>query len=474
MEKEKPKEFQQRLEEVLELLVSKQYYLARNTLLENNEVDIAEILEEILEEEGIEKTVIMFRMLPKDVSVEVFSYLPPDDQVNIIKGITDKEIRDIITEMDFDDKIDVLEELPANVVDKILEKTPKDERKLINTFLNYPDTCAGSLMTPDYISLQEDMTVGEALAYIKKEGMDSETVYTCYVKEKGRKLEGIVSLRALVIADDRKKIYDLMQTDYVFVNVYDDQEDVSEAFKKYGFIAIPVVDKEHRLVGIITVDDILDVIEEETTEDIERMAGVMDGTDTEYLDMGVFRHVRNRLPWLFILMCSYIITGGIISGFEATLSKVICLVAYLPMLMGTGGNSGSQSATLIIRSLALGDLDFSDLGKVIWKEFRVSLIIGIILSSLNFIRICWIDPGGAGLGPGPNGWGYGPMIGLTVCGSMLVIVVAAKIIGSVLPMVAQKIGIDPALMATPMISSLTDMVSVITYMAMATTLLNVA
>lgn len=470
MENEVAKDFDETIEEILEIIEEKQYVKARDALLKNNEVDIAEILEEVLEELGVEPTIIVFRMLPKDVSVEVFSYLPSEDQVAIVHGITDREISYIIKELDFDDKIDVLEELPANLVDKILEKTPKDERRLINTFLNYPENSAGSLMTPDYISLQHEMTVGEALAYIKKEGMDSETVYTCYVKEKGRKLEGIVSLRSLVIHDDDVKIADLMGTDYVYVHVYDDQEEVSEAFKKYGFLAIPVVDKEHRLVGIITVDDILDVIEEETTEDIERMAGVMDGTDTEYLDMSVIRHVRNRLPWLFILMCSYIITGGIISSFEATLSQVICLVAYMPMLMGTGGNSGSQSATLIIRSLALDDIDFSDIGKVIWKEFRISLIIGIVLSSLNFIRICWLEPGGAGTGPGPGGWGYGPLIALTVCGSMLLIVVAAKIIGSALPMIAKKIGIDPALMATPMISSLTDMVSVVTYMLMATTL----
>ena len=464
------KDFDQVIEEILEYIENKQYFRARDELLKNNEVDIGEILEEVLEKLDVESTIIVFRMLPKDVAVEVFSYLPSEDQVEIIHGITDKEISYIIKELDFDDKIDVLEELPANLVDKILEKTPKEERKLINTFLNYPENSAGSLMTPDYISLQDNMTVGEALAYIKKEGMDSETVYTCYVKEKGRKLEGIVSLRSLVINDDDVKISELMGTDYVYVNVYDDQEEVSEAFKKYGFLAIPVVDKEHRLVGIITVDDILDVIEEETTEDIERLAGVMDDSDTEYLDMSVLRHVRNRLPWLFILMCSYIITGGIIASFEATLSQVICLVAYIPILMGTGGNSGSQSATLIIRSLALDDIDFSDIGRVIWKEFRVSVIIGIVLSSLNFIRICWLDPGGAGAGPGPAGWGYGPMIAATVCGSMLLIVIAAKIIGSVLPMVAKKIGIDPALMATPMISSLTDMVSVVTYMLMATAL----
>ena len=275
----KMQQFEDDVEKIIELLEEKSYFRARDEILKYNEVDIGEILEEIIEKLEIEKAVIIFRMLPKDVAVEVFSYLPADDQVAIVHAITDREITYIIQELDFDDKIDVLEELPANIVDKILEKTPKEERKLINTFLNYPDTCAGSLMTPDYVSLQETMTVGEAMAYIKREGMDSETVYTCYVKKGGRKLEGIVSLRSLVVADDDTKVTDLMNTDYVYVSVYDDQEEVAETFKKYGFLAIPVVDNEHRLVGIITVDDILDVIEEETTEDIERMAGVMDDSD---------------------------------------------------------------------------------------------------------------------------------------------------------------------------------------------------
>ena len=336
----KEQQFDEDVERIIELLEEKSYFKARDEILKYNEVDIGEILEEILEELGVEKTIIIFRMLPKDVSVEVFSYLPSDDQVEIVQGITDREISYIIEELDFDDKIDVLEELPANIVDKILEKTPKEERKLINTFLNYPDTCAGSLMTPDYISLLEDMTVAEAMAHIKKEGMDSETVYTCYVKKGGRKLEGIVSLRALVIADDDTKVSDLMNTEYVYVNVYDDQEEVAESFKKYGFLAIPVVDNEHRLVGIITVDDILDVIEDEATEDFERMAGVMDDSDTEYLDMGVFRHVKNRLPWLIFLTISLMITGSIIAKFESVLSQVIILVSYLPLLMGTGGNTG--------------------------------------------------------------------------------------------------------------------------------------
>ncbi|MBR6799811.1 MAG: magnesium transporter, partial [Firmicutes bacterium] len=279
----KEQQFDEDIENIIDLLEEKSYFKARDEILKHNEVDIGEILEEVLEELGIEKTIILFRMLPKDVSVEVFSYLPTDDQLAIVDGITDRERNYIIQELDFDDMIDVLEELPANIVDKILANTPKDERKLINTFLNYPDTCAGSLMTPDYISLQETMTVGQALAHIKREALDSETVYTCYVKSAGRKLQGIVSLRALVVADDDMLVGDLMNEDYVYVNVYDDQEEVAEYFTKYGFLAIPVVDKENRLVGIITVDDILDVIEEETTEDIERMAGIMDDSDKEYL-----------------------------------------------------------------------------------------------------------------------------------------------------------------------------------------------
>ena len=457
----KEQQFDEDVERIIELLEEKSYFKARDEILKYNEVDIGEILEEILEELGVEKTIIIFRMLPKDVSVEVFSYLPSDDQVEIVQGITDREISYIIEELDFDDKIDVLEELPANIVDKILEKTPKEERKLINTFLNYPDTCAGSLMTPDYISLLEDMTVAEAMAHIKKEGMDSETVYTCYVKKGGRKLEGIVSLRALVIADDDTKVSELMNTEYVYVNVYDDQEEVAESFKKYGFLAIPVVDNEHRLVGIITVDDILDVIEDEATEDFERMAGVMDDSDTEYLDMGVFRHMKNRLPWLIFLTISLMITGSIIAKFESVLSQVIILVSYLPLLMGTGGNTGSQAATLVIRGMAVDDIDLKDVFKVFWKELRISLILGVILSVINLAKVMLVD-------------GQSFMIGFTVATSMIVIVVFAKLLGGLLPMGAKKVGIDPALMATPMISSLTDMVSAVTFLLIASLFLGIA
>ena len=280
------------------------------------------------------------------------------------------------------------------------------------------------------------------------------------MKKGGRKLDGIVSLRALVIADDDMKISELMNTDYVYVNVYDDQEEVAETFKKYGFLAIPVVDNEHRLVGIITFDDILEVIEEETTEDIQRMAGVMDDSDTEYLDMGVFRHARNRIPWLVFMNISAMITGTIILRFETVLAQVIILVSYLPLLMSTGGNTGSQAATLVIRGMAVDDIDLKDALKVAWKEFRISIILGISLSILNMAKVVFID-------------GQKVIIGFTVALSMIIIVVFAKLLGSLLPMAAKKLGIDPALMANPMISSLTDMFSSVTFLLIASLLLGI-
>lgn len=450
------------LEKILNLLEEKKYFQARDELLKYNAVDIAYLLEDITEETEIEMTVILFRLLPKDVTAEVFAELPSDDQLDIINSITDKEITFIVQEMDFDDKIDVLEELPANIVDKILEKTPKNERRLINTFLNYPDTCAGSLMTPDYISLRKDWTVGEALAYIKEVGMDAETVYTCYVKDSGRKLIGIVSLSTMVISDDDVRINDIMRTDYVYENVYDDQEDVSDDFKKYGFLALPVVDKEHRLVGIITVDDILDVIEEEATEDIERMNGVIDweNSDKGYLDISVWQHTLNRLPWLIILMVAYVFTGMIITSFESKLSEVVCLVAYMPMLMGTGGNTGSQAATLIIRGLSTDEVDTSDCIKILWKEIRIGFLIGLMLSLVNFARVCWMD-------------GNGPQVALTVCAAMLFIVMFAKVLGSMVPLAVKKLKLDPALIANPAISSVSDIVALTIYFAMASVFLGI-
>lgn len=458
----KNQQFDEDMERAIELLANGDYFDTRALLLKYNEVDIGEILEEVLDELGVEKVIIAIRMLPKNVAVEVFSYLPSDDQVKVIDGITDREIAYIMDEMDFDDKIDVLEELPANIVDKILDQTPREERKLINTFLNYPEYCAGSLMTPDYISLQETMTVEQALQHIKDQGMDSETVYTCYVKHGGRELKGIVSLSALVTTDSDVLISDIMHTDYVYVNVYDDQEEVAETFKKYGFLAIPVVDNENRLVGIVTVDDIMEIMEQEATEDIERMGGVVsDEPNAEYLDIGVFKHVKNRLPWLLFMTVMAMITGTLIAQFETVLSQVIVLVTYMPLLMGTGGNTGTQAATLIIRGLSVDELDLKDVGKVIWKELRVSIIIGMVLSTFNFLKIIFID-------------GQSVFIGLTVAVSMILVVMFAKLLGGMLPMLAKKVKVDPALMATPMISSLTDMVSSCIYLLMASILLGIA
>ena len=447
------------MEKILELLNEKKYFMVRDEMLKYNEADIAEMFEELFDDDEIfESTMVCYRLLPKAVSVEVFSFLPVDDQLKIVEKITTKELRYIVEQLDFDDKIDILDELPANIVNTILENTPKEERNLINSFLNYPDDCAGALMTPEYISLEKDMTVAEAMAHIKKEGMDAETIYTCYVKDWGRKLIGIVSLSTLVVTEDHIKVRDIMKTDFVYLNVYDDQEEVADAFKKYDFLAMPVVDKEGRLVGIITVDDIIDVIEEENTEDIERMAGIVDVTDTsdsDYLDISVWQHAKNRLPWLLILMVAYIFTGMIVTSFEGKLSKVISLVAYMPMLMGTGGNTGSQASTLIIRGLATGEVDLEDTLKILWKEIRIGALVGLILSAFNFLRVVFLD-------------GQSVMIALTICSAMIFIVMFAKVLGSMIPLIVKKINLDPALIANPFISSISDAVALTIYFAMAT------
>ena len=314
-------------------------------------------------------------------------------------------------------------------------------------------------MTIDYIDFKVDMTVRQCLEHIKEAGLDSETVYTCYVMDRDRMLLGVVSLRALVMADGDEIVADIMHDDPMSINVLTDQEEVSNIFKRYGILALPVVDKEGRLVGIITVDDIFDVIDDEVTEDFQRMAGVTGDSDEDYLDMSVFKHARNRLPWLFILMISYIFTGNIIANVENLVAAIPALVIYMPMVMGTGGNSGSQSATLIIRGLATEDIEVKDFLKVLWKEFRTSIIVGVVLSLLNMARIVFLDRRGF-------------LVALTVSASMCLVVMVAKMVGSMLPIIAKKIGIDPALMAGPLVSSLTDMISLAIYFQMATMILN--
>ena len=446
--------YDESIEKVFELIEEKKYFQCRDELLKHDEVEISEMLDDIRREYDLQKVVILFRTLPKDVSVEVFSYLDVDYQVDVINMITDPEIEFILDELDFDDMIDVLEELPANVVDKILSKATKQERKMINQFLKYKEDSAGSLMTPDYINLTKSWTVREALDHIKEVGLDSETIYSCYVIDRGRKLIGVVSLRALVISDDSLLVSDIMHEDPLCVNVDEDQEEVMDLFNRYGYLAIPVVDNEGRLVGIVTVDDILDVIEEETSEDIERMGGVISNDDKSYLDMSVWSHVKARFPWLLLLMCSYFVTGGIISSFEDALSDMICLVTYMPMLMGTAGNSGTQSSTLVIRGMATGDIELDDFIKVAWKEMRVSITVGLCLSVINAARIVFITHESL-------------MVAITVCLSMIIAIMIAKLIGAMLPMIAKKIGIDPALMAGPLMASITDMLALGTYFVMA-------
>ena len=448
-------------DEIVALLGAKKYMLARTKLLSLNEADVAEVIGETENRLGIDMAIILFRMLPKDDAAEVFSRLDPDDQAGIIARITDREIKNIVDEMDFDDMIDTLEELPANLVNKILEKTTREERKLINTFLHYPEDSAGSLMTPDYITLRQEWTVGEALAYIKRVGMDSETVYTCYVKDRGRRLIGFVSLRSLVTQETDVPISELLIEEPVFVNVFDDREKVSELFTRYGFLAMPVVDNEKRLVGIITFDDVLKAIEEETTEDIERMGGIIDtkGAYKDYFETKIMHEVGNRLPWLLILMVSAMLTGLVIQYFELRLANLATLAIYMPLLMGTGGNSGSQSSTLIIRGLALGEVSPKDAPRVLFKEFRVALITAAALSAINMAKIMLFD-------------GRPLLIAIAVCSSQLIVIVIAKCLGGMLPLLAKKVGIDPALMAAPFISSLTDTFACFVYFSLSTIILS--
>ena len=457
--------FEESMGKIYQWFEEKMYFRIKDEFLKYNEADIAEMFEEFLAyDDLLTRAIVVYRLLPKSVMVDVFAYLPSDDQLKIVERITDAELNYIIGEMDFDDKIDILEELPATLVNRILENTPKTERKLINTFLNYPDDCAGSIMTPDFISLQKEWTVREAMAHIKEVGMDTETIYTCYVKDGAYKLVGIVSLRTLVIAPDEERIMNLMHTDFVCVQVDDDQEEVSEAFKKYGFIAMPVVDKEGRLVGIITVDDILDVIEEENTEDIERMAGIIDmeQSDEDYLDKSVWKHARNRLPWLLFMMFSAMVTGAVLNAFEEQLSTVIVLVSYIPLLMGTGGNTGAQASTLMIRGLSLGEIEpcLEDAGKILWKELRISLCVGAVLSTVNFLKILIIDQ-------------QSPLVALTVCLSLILVIMFAKMLGGMVPLAAEKLGLDPALMANPIIASLVDLASMLVYLCIAMVILGI-
>ena len=422
-------------------------------LNELNSFDAAKFFE-ILPDD---KKLIVFRLLTKDNAAETFSYMDSDLQEHIIKSISDNEIRNIVDEMFIDDTVDFLSELPANLVTKVIRNADESKRKLINQILNYPDNSAGSIMTIEFVQFHEDMTAQAAMAQLKATGVNKETIYNCYVVNSKRILMGILPLRTLILAKDDEIVKDLMEDRVISVKTLDDQEEVAEIFKDYNFISLPVVDNEARLVGIITVDDIMDVIDQENTEDFEKMSALLPSED-QYLKTSVFTLTKNRIIWLMVLMISGTISASIISHYQYVLTSVLALSAYMTILTGTGGNSGSQASTLIIRGMALGEIEMKDVLKVLWKEVRVGMLCGLLLGAVNFVRLLIFD-------------NVTLSVNLTVSLTMAVIVVVAKGIGCTLPMLAKKIGFDPAIMAGPLITTVVDAISLLIYFKIATLLL---
>ncbi|MBO5278056.1 MAG: magnesium transporter [Lachnospiraceae bacterium] len=442
------------VEELLEMAEQKHFRELKKILAEMNEVDVAAFIEEL----SSEKTVVVFRTLPKEQATDVFAYLPIEKQEHIINSITDSELQYIIEDLFADDAVDMLEELPAMVVKRVLKNVTPATRDLINQFLNYPENSAGSIMTAEYIGLKKNMTVQQAFAYIRKNGVDKETIYTCYVTDNKRKLEGVVTVKDLLMNSYETLIDDIMDDHVIKVVTTEDQETVAETFHKYDLLSLPVVDHENRLVGIVTVDDAVDVMQQEATEDIEIMAA-MRPSEKPYLKESVFNLAKNRIVWLMVLMFSSMITGGILARYEAAFATIPLLVTFIPMLTGTGGNAGSQSSALIIRGLTTGEVEPGDILKVIWKEIRVGMIVGAILGLVNFLRLVITYPGNT-------------MICLTVVLSLFFTVIMAKTIGCVLPIIAHKCKVDPAIMAAPLISTIVDSCSMILYFQIACQLLN--
>ena len=431
-------------------------------LEERNEFDVAEFLTEL----GDKRMPMVFRLLSKEKAAEVFSNLEPPEQERIINSITDSELAGIVEGMYVDDAVDMMEELPANVVKRVMRTATPQTRALINQYLHYPDNSAGSIMTSEFVDLKKYMSVKESFARIRRIGEDKETIYVCFVTDAARKLEGVVTVKDLLLADPDTEVGELMDRNVVFASTTEDQESVSEKFSDYDLLALPVVDKEGRLVGIVTVDDIIDVMEQETTEDIEKMAG-MTPSDKPYSRTGILEIWKNRVPWLLFLMISATFTSVILTHFEDMLAVQAALVAFIPMLMGTGGNSGAQASTAVIRSLSLGDTEPKDALSVIWKELRVAALCGLTLGAVNFIKMLLLD----GMVLGNDG--VTVAVAATVSLSIVFIVLFAKVVGSLLPIAAEKIGVDPAVMANPLISTLTDAVSLLIYIYIARLILHI-
>ena len=442
------------------LLDGKKYATLRDVLVTMNPADIAGVFEDMEEE----RLPLLFRLLPKDIAAETFVEMEPDNQELLIRGFSDSELREVFDELYVDDAVDIVEEMPANVVQRILAQAAPDMRKQINDILRYPEDSAGSIMTTEYISLRTKMTVGDAIAHIRRTGVDKETIYTCYVTQ-DRTLVGLISVKDLLLAqDDETKISDIMETNVISVTTQTEKEEVAQMLSKYNFLAIPVVDGENRIVGIVTFDDAMDVMEDAATEDIEIMAG-MTPSDKTYLHSGPFDLFRHRIPWLLLLMVSATFTGLIITKFENALAAQVVLTAFIPMLMDTGGNSGSQSSVTVIRALSLGELEFKDLLVVIWKEIRTAVLCGVALAVACFAKIMLIDRLLLGNSD------VTVIVAAVVCLTMALTILVAKIVGCVLPMVAKKLGFDPAVMASPFITTIVDALSLLVYFGIATLLL---
>lgn len=443
------------LEELMQLVNAKQLRRLKELLGEMNEVDTALFMEEL----DSEKTVVMFRMLPKEMAADVFACLPLEKQQHIINSITDVELTAIIEDLFVDDAVDMLEELPATIVKRVLQNATSQTRSLINQFLQYPENSAGSIMTAEYVGLKASMSVEEAFAYIRKHGVDKETIYTCYVMDDKRTLEGVVTVKDLLMNPYSRLVRDIMDTHVITAVTTADQEEVADSFHKYDLLSLPVVDHENKLVGIVTVDDIVDVIEQEATEDFEKMAA-MHPSEKPYLKTGVFQLAKNRIAWLLILMISSMITGGILAKYENAFAIIPLLVTFIPMLTDTGGNAGSQSSTLIIRGMAVGEIEPLDFFRVVWKELRVGILVGAVLGLVNYLRLVIMYPGSE-------------MICLTVVLSLFITVVLSKTVGGMLPIAARFLKMDPAIMAAPLITTIVDAFSLVIYFQLACRLLNI-
>ena len=453
---------EQRTDELTELLDKRDMKQLKRRMEEMNEFDVAEFLSGI----GDNRMPMVFRLLSKEAAAEVFANFEAPEQEQIINSITDSELAGIIEELYVDDAVDMMEELPANVVRRIMRTATTETRNLINQYLRYPENSAGSIMTSEFVDLKKYMSVRESFARIRRIGEDRETIYVCFVISADRKLEGIVTVKDLLLADDDVIIEDLMVRNVIFASATDDQESVSEKFSDYDLMAMPVVDKEGRLVGIVTVDDVLDVMEQETTEDFEIMAGILP-SDKPYSRTSTLEMWKNRIPWLMFLMLSATFTSMILTSFEDMLAVQAGLVAFIPMLMGTGGNSGAQASTAVIRSLSLGDTEPKDALRVMWKEWRVSFLCGVSLALVNFVKMLLLD------GMVLHNDVITVAVAATVSLSILFIVMFAKVVGSTLPILAEKLGVDPAVMANPLISTVTDAVSLLIYIYVAKLILHI-